>query len=519
MTSSQGEVLVVAGGNPGGVYQLTTLSNDFVYKFREFGRYQIQLSGSVPDTWGTNYSLDSVFDVWVAQTLDLEASSLPSTPFETGDSLPASLTVLPGVPAAIEWEVTVHPIDGSAPVTRTSSGTANRFGYFSLDEDFSFDVAGEYLATIHASYTDTEDRLWMATRTWGSGIASPDPDLVAHGRRGIDEQPIEERDAWFTRTSAGFPETPSSNHISLPYHSGDILWSDGDDATQLRVSVQDTVGDIEALIQDRFSRTGVEGNPAQRVALAELPLGISTPTLLDPSIEPAGIDQWSYAYRAVERPGIRVRETIGTDLTTSPYWRFEDPYLLQQGMGALGELTNDLKWQFAAAIFKRPDLGIGEVAIYASQWVQIPDSDALGSRIFPPYQGAAGGPSGGPIMTLLGEDIDLFILPTTVHPGAVLETGDRFVFAGQVGPPLASRVTYTVTSPSGTMFGGAGHANAIGYYADPGGAFTVDEPGIWTCTGPRFCMTGTPPSGAVKRRRSPPGARWAPRRAATPSTL
>ena len=467
------------GGNPGSVYQLTTLSDDFVRKFREYGLYEIRLSGSVPDIWGTSYSLDSVFDVWVAETLDLEASSLPSTPFEVGDSLPASLTVFPGVPAEIEWEVTVHPIDGSAPVTQTITGTANRFGYFGRDDAFSFDVAGEYLSTIHASYTDTEGRLWMATRTWGSGIATPDGALIAHGRRGIDSQPIEERDAWFTRASTGIP-SPGGSHFSFPYHSGDILWSLGDDATQIRVSVQDTVGVIEALIVDRFDRTKFEDDAAQRVALAELPLLISTSTGLDPTIDPAAIDQWSYAYRAVERPGIRVRETIGADLTISPYWRFGDPYLLQHGMGAVGELPNDLKWQFAAAIFKRHDLGIGEVAIYASQWVEIPGSDAIGSRIFPPFQGAAGGPSGGPIMTLKGEEIDLFILPTTIHPGAVLELGDRFVFAGQVGPPLASKVTYSVTSPSGATFGGTGTANAIGYYADPGGGFAVDELGIWT---------------------------------------
>ena len=161
------------------------------------GRYEIRLSGSVPDIWGTSYSLDSVFDVWVAQTLDLEASSLPSTPFEVGDRLPASLTIFPGVPAAIEWEVSVHPIDGSAPVTRTITGTANRFGYFAVADAFSFDVAGEYRSTIQASYTDPAGRLWMATRTWGSGIATPDGALIAHGRRGVDEQPIEARAAWF----------------------------------------------------------------------------------------------------------------------------------------------------------------------------------------------------------------------------------------------------------------------------------------------------------------------------------
>lgn len=480
-SSRRGILFDQGGGNPASVYQLTTLSDDFAYQFHEYGHYEIHLSGSVSDIWGTSYSLDSVFDVWVAQTLDLEASSLPSTPFEVGDSLPASLSVFPGVPAAIEWQVSVHPIDGSAPVTRTINGAANRFGYFAMADAFSFDVAGEYLATIHASYTDCKGRLWMATRTWGSGVATPNGALVAHGRRGIDAEPIEARVPWFTRSSTGIP-SPGGSHISFPYHSGDILWQSEEDSAQPRITVQDTVGVIEALIQARFDQTNFEDDhdPAQRVALAELPLVISTSTDLDPTIDPAAIDQWSYAYRAVERPGIRVRETIGTDRTTSPYWRFAEMYLLQHGMGASGELPNDLKWQFGAAIFKRHDLGIGEVAIYASQWVEIPDSDPSGSRVFPPFQGAAGGPPGGPILTLKGEAIDLFILPTTIHPGAVLELGDRFVFAGQVGPPLASRVTYAVTSPGGATFEGTGHANAIGYYADPGGGFSVNEPGIWT---------------------------------------
>jgi hypothetical protein len=475
--SSTGNVLDSGGGNPGSVYQLTTLSDDFAYKFLEYGRYEIRLSGSVPDIWGNNYSLDSVFDVWVAETLDLEASSLPSTPFEVGDNLPASLSIFPGVPAAIEWEVTVHPIDGSAAKTRKITGVANRFGYFSVADAFHFDVAGEYLSTIHASYTDTEGRLWMATRTWGSGIATPDGALIAHGRRGIDAQPAEERAAWFTRSSTEIPE--GGNHVSFPYHSGDILWSTDGDAAQARISVQDTVGVIEALIEARFDQSDVEDNPALRVALGALPLGISTSTGLDPTIDPAEIDQLAYAYRAVERPGIRVRETIGTDFTTSPYWRFDETYLLQQGMGSRGELPNDLKWQFGAAVFRRPDMGIGEVAIYASLWVEIHSDDPRGSRVFPPFQGAAGGPSGGPILTLKGEAIDLFILPTAIQPGSVLEVGDRFIFAGQVGPPLASKVSYSVTSPSGATQRGAGQANAIGYYADPAGAFSVDEPGIW----------------------------------------
>jgi len=476
-SSSTGNSINAGGGHPGAVYQLTTLSDDFAYQFSEYGQYEIRLSGSVSDIWGNSYPLDSVFDVWVAETLDLEPSSLPSTPFEVGDRLPASLSIFPGAAAAIEWEVVVYPIDGSAPMRQTISGTANRFGYFGVADAFAFDVAGEYVSTVHASYTDSEGKLWMATRTWGSGIATPDGALIAHGRRGIDEQPAEARAAWFTRSSTGIAE--GGNHISFPYHSGDILWSTDGDAAQTRISVEDTVGVIEGLIEDRIPQINVEDDPGLRVALQALPLGISTATGQEPTIDPSQIDQIGYAYRAAERPGIRVHETIGTDLTTSPYWRFGDTYLLQWGMGASGDRPNDLKWQFGAAVFKRADLGIGEVAIYASQWVQIPESDPRGSRVFPPFQGAAGGLAGGPILTLKGEAIDIFVLPTTVHPGAVLEVGDRFVFAGQVGPPLASKVTYSVTSPSGERFGGAGHANAIGYYADPDGAFTVDEPGIW----------------------------------------
>ena len=78
----------------------------------------------------------------------------------------------------------------------------------------------------------------------------------------------------------------------------------------------------------------------------------------------------------LELAGLVARHVEREDLPRrDPYWRFAEMYLLQQGMGALGELPNDLKWQFGAAIFKRPDLGIGEVAIYASLWVEIPDSD------------------------------------------------------------------------------------------------------------------------------------------------
>jgi len=103
-----------------------------------------------------------------------------------------------------------------------------------------------------------------------------------------------------------------------------------------------------------------------------------------------------------------------------------------------------------------------------------------GNRVFPAFQGCSGGPSGGPLFTLQGREVDIFITPEGVHPGAVLEVGDTFSFAGAVWPNLDSRVWITATSPSGVQHVIQGRADKYGYFYNPDGDFVVDEPGRWT---------------------------------------
>ena len=473
-----GRVLTLGGGNPGDVLQLTTLSDDLLYRFAEYGLYTVTVSGTVPDIWGRDYPFAGTFEVWAAETLDVEAASLPATPFQVGDHLPAVVSIYPGVPADVEMSFELHTIDGSTVAADSVSGTANRFGYFDgAGKAFELSEAGEYLVSLRASYTDPEGRLWIGARRWGSGVAAASPTLIAHGRRGIEGSSDPEQRAWFTRLDVN---ALSGSHINYPYHAGDIIWSTNDDAVVVKSTVQDPDGQIADLLEEREDQSrGTEGVQALRV-IGEVPLLLSTSNGLDPTWAPDAIDQWAYSYISAARPGVRVRETVGTEGTSNSYWRFEDHYLAQRGMGAEGDRPNDVKWLFGAAIFKRPDLGIGEVAIYGSLWVEIDDDDPIGSRVFPPFQGAAGGPSGGPIMTLQGQEIDLFLMPTAVRPGTVLEVGDRFVFAGQVGPALASNVTAIVTSPSGMTHDISGQANSIGYFSDPASDFVVDEPGVWT---------------------------------------
>ena len=304
------------GGNPSDVLQLTTLSDDFVYRFAEYGRYTVILSGSVPDIRGRDYPFAGTFEVWAAETLDVETASLPSTPFQAGDRLPAVVSVYPGVPAKVEMSFELHPIDGSAVVADSVAGTANRFGYFDgAGKAFELTKAGEYLVSLRASYTDAEGRLWIGARRWASGVASVSPVLIAHGRRGDDaQQPISERRAWFSRLAADIPIPDKGAHINFPYHSGDIIWAVNNDSVTPWITVQDPEGRIADLLEERAYQSSYEQQGTQeRRVTGDLPLILSTSNGVDAMFALSAIDQWGYAYHAAQRPGVRVREGIGTD--------------------------------------------------------------------------------------------------------------------------------------------------------------------------------------------------------------
>lgn len=318
--TSQGFVLNSGGGNPGGVLQLTTLSDSYSYEFQEYGRYTISLSGSVSDVWGQDYPFNGSFEVWAAETLDIETASLPGTLFQAGDILPAVVNIYPGVPADVEMSLELFPIDGSAKLEESVTGTANRFGYFDgASKSFDLTESGEYLVRVKASYTDDEGRLWMGTRRWGSGVAPASPTLIAHGRRGEDSGETDEQLAWFSREAIGVE--PGPHHLNFPYHSGDIAWATDDDSVQMRATFQDTVGQVADLAEARADQSSFDRPrelfPEWR-ATGEIPFAISTSSGQEATLALEAIDQWGYAYRAVQRPGVRVREMVGTDLTKSP---------------------------------------------------------------------------------------------------------------------------------------------------------------------------------------------------------
>ena len=485
--SSQGQVLDNGGGHLGDVFQLSTGSGAFDYQFPLYGEYTIVLDGTVDDVYGNSYTGGGTYTVFVAEPLDLEPAALPMTPLEVGNSLDPGVTVLPGVPADVTVDATLLVnSDPNQAVTLSVHGTANRFGTFTPPAGtvpLTMTGPGELVVKTVATYTDPDGVLWMGATRWGQVVAQPNSSFVAHGRHEIDDVPVASARQWF---QTGI--FPREAHAFLPWATGDVLWQGDSEAARVQITAEDTDGAIEAAMTDwvahgNYFSKGDESSPppsfAERAGKGELPLAFSTSTGANAAEEPGDIVGYGYWYAGIERPGERVREIISDDDNGTAYWRFGELYGLQPGMGVAGDQPGDFKFQFGGAVYRDAVHAVQGYGIYASLWMHLPDDDTGETYVFPPFEGANGGPSDGPLLTLRGQAIDAFVVPLAVRPGTILETGDAFSFAAQLAPTLPAAMSVVVTGPGGASHTIAGRANAIGYFYDPAQDFTVDLAGVY----------------------------------------
>ena len=510
-TTRGGEDLNVGTIQQDDVYSLKAASDRFRVTFDQYGHHVVTMTGEINDLWGNRYVGGGTYDLWMAEPLDVHPGVLPGTPLAVGDTFNPALRIYPRVPADVELTLTLYPqSDPSRAVVQTFSGQANPYGFFAPPPAAAIPEDGEYRVDLTATYTDEEGVLYMAAMTWGGVVMTPPAQayLVAHGRRGVDSLTSIPGSPWFVSCRDLSISPGAISHTYNPYFKGDVVWSrmvdapgecppnvtSGGDSLILGASVQDTTGGaIEAAIEERALRmpAGLSspGDLTGRVAAQELPLFISTLSAEAPqfalgqidSLIPADVDQIAYSYRTSQRPGVRVREFVAEERETGGYWRLDTLYDDQLGVGVLGDQPNDFKFQYVGTVYRDLTTGHAEYGGHGSGWVFIPQDDPRGSRVMPPFAGFGGWTSeGGPLMSLKGEDVHIFVLPTGVRPGEVLEVGDRFQFAGHVMPTLDSKVAVTVTAPSGARYLVEGQANPVGYVYDPGDDFTVGEPGLWT---------------------------------------
>jgi len=469
--SGEGEFIHGHGGNLLDVYQLSTETGLFDYRFPMYGEYIIKMTGEVADAYGNSYDGGGTYKVFVAEALDIEPAVLPMTPFQVGDALNPGVTVLPGVPADVEIKVTL--LAGSDKARRTdyrAVGRANRFGIFTPlpgARRMEMTSAGEFVVETTARYTDAGGVLWMGATRWGQVVESPGRPVLARGRRGRHQGSNHDKQ-WFVS-----PET-GATHIQFPFASGDVLWQSKEDSAIPAMTMQDLEGKVEKTLRSWARKgcyapqTNPEDSLAARTLKGELPLMLT-------SCGGAG-----YWYAAAERPGERVREIQSEDgAVDSGYWRFSERYAAQPGVGYNGDQPGDLKFLYGGTVFRDPARGLARYGIYGALWVLLPQDDPTGSRVFPPFRGANGGPDGGPLLTVKGRELDAFVVPLAVRPGSILESGGAFSFSASLAPALPAAVEIVVSGPGDFRRTIKGRSNAIGYFYQPDADFLVERPGVY----------------------------------------
>ncbi len=479
---ADGTLIGVGGQHMNNVAQLRTLDPAFDVRFNEYGKHIVRMDMSVEDLYGNTWTGVGTYELWVARPLSVDTTVIPGMSFQRGDTLNTGVVVSPAGPATVEWRYMMAP-DSVAEdrYTRRVAGVANRFGHFT-GQPLVLDDAGEYRADIVAHYWDEDGVLWMGSRTWGGVVARPNPPIIAHGRRGVDDSP-DTGPQWFTREGLGVPE--GNSHVPNPHANGDIQWVHNGDSAVPFSRVQAIDNAFESLMRSRLQWFLPPEELDAVAAAGAYPLEISTSTGIDAEFDRDAIDYWSYSYMTSSRPLVRVREVIA-DSHPKSYWRFDEQYLRQTGVGLDGDRTNEVKFQYIGAVIRGDALEQPEYAIHGSLFVLVPDpwEENGFTRTMPPFQGNGGGPTGGPIITHKGEDIDLLINLRAARPGSIFEVGEAFSLAGAFGPTLPAKLQYLVTRPDGSRLrfntGGKRQGNPVGWYYVPDDDFELDQPGVWT---------------------------------------
>ncbi len=474
--------------SPVDAYRLTTLNPNFTsYVFAQYGAYKIELSGNLEDVWGNRYTGGGTYNVLIAEPVHLLPAVLPGTPFEVGNAFNTGLHIAPGVAADVSITARIYPLDGSPVIEKKIEGQANSAGIFAPSASaFTFDVPGEYVVDYEVRYIDSEQRLWAGSLRSAGVIASPDGELIAHGQRGVDGVNSVPRPAWYTLSQYA---ANALTRLNIPYYSGDILWlPDGRDG-QLNpvVNVQDKASSYaDWLAANQSGYTAVDGTPLSQLLTEETLPTVFFPPKDSPyavGMQPDKAANRAYNYVSAVSPAVSARQFVqgGTDGGLPFYFDADDPYNQQSGAGLNGSRPGDYLFVFGGAVVENSDANLRNAAIYASLAVVIDPHDPKGARVYPPYNGQAGGGTGGPLLTDNGQPVDMFFHPTAVRPGDVLRVGDTLSIAGQVAPTLPSQVNVTITAPDGSISKQfSGLANAIGYFYNPANDFKLETPGVWT---------------------------------------
>jgi hypothetical protein len=170
-----------------------------------------------------------------------------------------------------------------------------------------------------------------------------------------------------------------------------------------------------------------------------------------------------YQYLSIVRPDVTVRQFVRDSNATFDARVSNDDLLGGQvGAGSEGNRPGDVLFLFGGTVAGDDIRGYSALAVVTNE-----DS----ARVVPPFT--------EPLFSLRDEPIYMFVLPTGVRPGQVLEVGNKFVHVGYVAPTVAADVYTEIITPSGEVIQQASKASTFGYFYDEGYDFTVTEAGVY----------------------------------------
>ncbi len=476
-----------------------TLHSGHSYEFKQWGRYQITMTGQMYDRYGNSYAGGGTYEVWRALPLTFATGIKPGTPMKEGGSYSVAATINPPVPARVEARVTYYPGGaGGEPRTVLHRGRAQRFGYFQPDSStppLRFPGPGEYLFDIFATHEDASGRIYMGHMKNASVVLPAEPNLEIHGRKDRRKKNTRVNSFSFTREANTYNVGPTP----LPWRSGDQFYLAGNGPfhsfISTSLSVKEPTGALAASLKQNFppslvrlSEVGTDHAPGAtpRSSYAVLPtsfddyhssgpgerlplLSTTTPGY-SPFEYPELVNRAGYFYMASSRPGFSVFFVVGDSTVYDNHWytQYTD-FEGTLGAARRGDQPGDVYWTVATGLFHDSVKGQGFYGRYGSGGVVLRRGDDL------VFQGK---PFSRPVATINGETLEIYggVGPA---PGTLYETGALKGIGSLTVPMVPHHVMIQINKPGGEIFSCQGRADAIGNFACPEGPLSLDEAGVY----------------------------------------
>jgi|GEM_PF-3350529 len=441
-------------------------TGDYQTSFATSGDYQLKVTGTLTTINGKSMLVDQTMSFTVADYLVTPLySTLPMMPLQAGESITPMVTLMPAIPAQVEVAIS-YAVNSESPSTTTFTGIANKSGIFVADTAMLFSEAGIYSVNIKVSHTDEVGNVYAGNRNFSSVVSDANPQIFGHGKRGIDNLADYGLSAnrWFSRDALNRLGDGSydigTGHVLAPFEQGDIEWVEEDVAAVVRAAIGHEAQLAASGAQCQEANLSTWESTQELIIDNCVPRSFAQP--LSNTLPTAGFT--AYSYNAAERFSVRVRESVG-DEHAHGYWRFDDSYGNQRGMGTVGDKSSEVKFQFIGTAVTDFNNSKTHYTSHASLFVLTAADGASenDTRVFPPFNGHGIQPGGGAILKLANRDVDGFIWPTTLIPGSVLKKGDALPFYGQMAPTLPMEMDLNITAPDGSIANLIALANNNGF--------------------------------------------------------